>query len=69
MINPSNVVNMNYDTGNAPENLVDGEDGEISNIVTFLNAETPELRLDFDSNDTSAQDIFTHYHTEDEFIS
>ena len=38
-------------------------------LVTFLNSETPELRLDFDSNDVSAKNVSTCYHTEDDIIS
>ena len=35
-------------------------------ISSFLNSITSDLKLDLDSNDTSIQNIFTNYHTEDE---
>ena len=76
MDEPNTTINMNNVntqivhpiTVNADGNL-NSEEGDKSDIVTFLNSETPELRLDFDSNDVSAQNLSTCYHTEDDIIS
>ena len=76
MDEPNTTINMNNVntqivhpiTVNAVDNL-NSEEGDNSDIVTFLNSETPELRLDFDSNDVSAQNMSSCYHTEDDIIS
>ena len=52
-----------------PAISVNSEDSEDSDIVTFLNMQTSESRLDFDCNDAAVQNVFTHYHTEDELLS
>ena len=63
------ICNSQSASGTAFVNLADNEEGENSDIITFLNSSTPELSLDSDSNDVSVQNIFTHYHTDDELNS
>ena len=48
---------------------VNSEDGDRTDIVSFLNSITSDLKLDLDSNDTSIHNVFTNYHTESEIIS
>ena len=80
MADPNDIINMynmnnddvpnNQQTAeNRPDNTLDSEEGDNSDIINFLNAITPELRLDLDNNDVSIQSLSSNYHTQQEIIS
>ena len=64
----NNVLMDNQPPGNEVH-VVNSEDGDHTDVVSFLNSITSDLKLDFDSNDTSIHNVFTNYHTESELIS
>ena len=68
-----NDIRVNIEIDNRPSgdnvHVVNSEEGDRTEIISFLNSITSDLKLDLDSNDTSIQNIFTNYHTEDELIS
>ena len=80
MADPNDIINM-YDMNNddvpnnqqtaenRSDNTLDSEEGDNSDIINFLNAITPELRLDLDNNDVSIQNLSSNYHTQQEIIS
>ena len=80
MADPNDIINM-YDMNNddvpnnqqtaenRSDNTLDSEEGDNSDIINFLNAITPELRLDLDNNDVSIQNLSSIYHTQQEIIS
>ena len=57
------------DPENVLVNVADSEEGDNPDIVTFLDSQSNELRLDLDPNDLSLQTLNTNYHLEDEIIS
>ena len=59
-------LNNQQTADNRPDNTLDIEEGDNSDIINFLNAITPELRLDLDNNDVSIQSLSFNYHTQQE---
>ena len=70
MADSNNSFNMNDINNDGNDfHAVNSEDGDRTDIVSFLNSITSDLKLDLDSNDTSIHNVFTNYHTESEIIS
>ena len=65
----NDALNYQSTVANDSVHSSDNEEGDSSNIASFLNSETQELKLDFDPNDSSTLNLCTSYHLEKEIIS
>ena len=65
----SGVIDNQPAVANDSAYSVNSEEGDNSNIATYLNSETQELKLDLDSYDFTTQNICSNYYLEKEIIS